>query len=210
MNRVESIEIFTDSSYGWLVAEYLKAKTLYNINYIGKVPKSEEWDKGKGNTILLVDVVVPGLLEYLECKLKLAGFFSTAAFNCKRDDSFCVYLVKRGIKGIFYDDEEFNSIERGITLLAQAKVRMSRSLLYRAVCMREGELYRESLDKKLTQREVEVFFLVKEGFSNREIADKLYISLYTVKKHLSNIFRKVDVDGRVAIRNWKYRRMKRV
>jgi DNA-binding CsgD family transcriptional regulator len=48
----------------------------------------------------------------------------------------------------------------------------------------------------LTQRELEVLRLVAADLSNREIADALYISIPTVKRHLSNLCRKLDVPSR--------------
>lgn len=48
----------------------------------------------------------------------------------------------------------------------------------------------------LTQREIEVLLLIAEGKNNREIADELFISDKTVKNHVSNIFKKIDVSDR--------------
>ncbi len=48
----------------------------------------------------------------------------------------------------------------------------------------------------LTNRETEILQLMQTGLSNKEIAQQLVISLYTVKRHASNIYRKLDVDGR--------------
>jgi len=48
----------------------------------------------------------------------------------------------------------------------------------------------------LTERELEILALFAEGLSNQEIADKLIISLGTVKAHSSNIYRKLDVRNR--------------
>lgn len=50
--------------------------------------------------------------------------------------------------------------------------------------------------KNLTKRELEVLILVSEGMFNKEIADKLKISERTVKNHISNIFKKIDVADR--------------
>ena len=49
----------------------------------------------------------------------------------------------------------------------------------------------------LTAREVEVLCLVAEGLSNNEIADRLYLSVRTVERHLTNIYRKIGVNNRV-------------
>lgn len=54
------------------------------------------------------------------------------------------------------------------------------------------------LPKGLTEREVDVLALVAEGRTNRNIAETLFISEHTVARHLSNVFRKLDVTSRSA------------
>lgn len=48
----------------------------------------------------------------------------------------------------------------------------------------------------ITPREIEVLRLMASGLSNQEIADKLFVSLNTVKTHTSNVFSKLDVQRR--------------
>jgi DNA-binding NarL/FixJ family response regulator len=48
----------------------------------------------------------------------------------------------------------------------------------------------------ISKREWEVLALMSEGLSNQEIAEKLYVSLNTVKSHSSNLFQKLDVKRR--------------
>lgn len=65
----------------------------------------------------------------------------------------------------------------------------------------EGIYYRERLQALgLTKREVEIALLVIKNQSNAEIADELFISETTVKKHLSNIFVKLGVSKRSEIK----------
>lgn len=80
-------------------------------------------------------------------------------------------------------------------------------------------LYKESLTKKaniekniftdgsnplnnkfdLTKREIEVLLLVVKGLSNKDIAENLYISEHTVKKHLKSSYKKLDVKNRIQL-----------
>jgi DNA-binding NarL/FixJ family response regulator len=65
-----------------------------------------------------------------------------------------------------------------------------------------GELRRErtpveTIDYKLTPRELEVMGGIVEGFTYSEIADKYGISGSTVKKHILHIYRKLDVSSKV-------------
>ncbi|MEJ7739717.1 MAG: LuxR C-terminal-related transcriptional regulator [Chitinophagaceae bacterium] len=48
----------------------------------------------------------------------------------------------------------------------------------------------------LSQREIEVLELINSGLSNKVIADKLFISLSTVKTHINNIYKILDVKSR--------------
>jgi two-component system, NarL family, response regulator LiaR len=50
---------------------------------------------------------------------------------------------------------------------------------------------------QLTERESEVLKLLVDGLNNSEIAGRLFVSLGTVKFHVSNIFQKLNVDSRV-------------
>ncbi len=49
----------------------------------------------------------------------------------------------------------------------------------------------------LTDRELEVLQLIVNGASNRKIAEKLFISIHTVKNHVHNILDKLEVDNRL-------------
>ena len=65
--------------------------------------------------------------------------------------------------------------------------------------------YRQKfLQAGLTKRETEVAVLVLKCMSNAEIAEELFISETTVKKHMSNIFAKLNINKREQIRNIFY------
>jgi two-component system, NarL family, response regulator LiaR len=49
---------------------------------------------------------------------------------------------------------------------------------------------------ELSKRELEILSLLAEGYSNQEIAEKLFVSLSTVKTHNQNLFGKLDVKRR--------------
>jgi DNA-binding NarL/FixJ family response regulator len=53
-------------------------------------------------------------------------------------------------------------------------------------------------DFDLTPREIEVLYLLADGASNVDISSKLYISLSTVKTHISSLMRKLQCTNRTA------------
>jgi LuxR family maltose regulon positive regulatory protein len=54
----------------------------------------------------------------------------------------------------------------------------------------------EDMENPLSKRQTEIMQLVAAGYSNRDIADQLFISEQTVKKHLGTAFVRLDVSSR--------------
>jgi non-specific serine/threonine protein kinase len=54
----------------------------------------------------------------------------------------------------------------------------------------------------LSKRELEIARLVSDGMSNREIAEKLFLSKRTVDAHMEHIFGKLDISKRAELISW--------
>ena len=61
------------------------------------------------------------------------------------------------------------------------------------------------LPDRLTRKELEVLRMVASGLSNREVAERLAISLNTVERHINHLFDKTKVENRVALVNYAHR-----
>jgi DNA-binding CsgD family transcriptional regulator len=64
------------------------------------------------------------------------------------------------------------------------------------------EINKSSLDC-LSNTELNILKLLSQGKTNQEIADNLFISIHTVKKHISNIFKKLNIKSRNDTRKFK-------
>lgn len=64
------------------------------------------------------------------------------------------------------------------------------------------ELDKTDFDK-LSNTELKILKLISGGKSNQEIADEIFISIHTVKKHVSNIFKKLHLKSRSEARKYK-------
>lgn len=69
----------------------------------------------------------------------------------------------------------------------------------------EGLLNKIRDEYKLTEREVEVLIGIWNGYSNKEIADNLYISVNTTKFHVGRLYTKMDVKNRSEARQFRQR-----
>ena len=62
--------------------------------------------------------------------------------------------------------------------------------------MDNKETFNKSSYEDLTERESQVLHMVGLGYTNKEIAKKLYISEHTIKKHITSILSKLDMRNR--------------
>ena len=110
------------------------------------------------------------------------------------------YLMKAadiGVDGYILKDSDSSVLKRAIISILQGETYIQPEL--RAVLkkrMNERQASLNSLDENLTMREIEVLKLLAEGLFNKEIAYTLNISEKTVKNHISNIFKKINVSDR--------------
>ncbi|MBM4136140.1 MAG: response regulator transcription factor [Nitrospira sp.] len=72
-------------------------------------------------------------------------------------------------------------------------------LLEKIIGKHQTDFKKAQKDFGLTKRETEVMCLLCEGYSNKNISDELFIGEYTVKDHIKNIMRKMNVTSRSGI-----------
>jgi DNA-binding NarL/FixJ family response regulator len=70
-------------------------------------------------------------------------------------------------------------------------------IIENAISISKPSSFMESV--RLTKRERQVIVLIADGFTNKEIAQKLHLSTYTVKSHVHNILEKLSLSTRVQI-----------
>lgn len=88
----------------------------------------------------------------------------------------------------------FSLVFLGIGILLSRKMFTREVIVIQAAptVINKEQLLKEGISK----REAEILLLMHEGLSNQQIADQLFISENTIKKHISNIFLKLNVDRR--------------
>lgn len=117
--------------------------------------------------------------------------------------------VKAGANGFILKDASLNdflitirSVSEGATILPPLLID---SLFSQIVdhAVREGKTkLKEAV--RMTKREREVIGLLGDGMSNKEIAQRIHISTYTVKSHIHNIMEKLALHTRLEIANYSY------
>jgi len=121
-----------------------------------------------------------------------------------------VEFVKEGVAGFILKDATFEDFVGTIRSVAAGESVLPRSLT--------GSLFSQIIEKvagegkvgglvesvRMTKREREVIELIAEGFSNKEIAQRLNIATYTVKSHVHNILDKLALHTRLQVASYAH------
>jgi DNA-binding NarL/FixJ family response regulator len=107
-------------------------------------------------------------------------------------------LVYLGIAGIVaFSDDVLGMLPAAVHAVLQGKLWIKREVLSEYVRRTNMMLRRfSSLDPRFTAREHQIVDFLRQGHSNRQIANRLDISERTVKFHVSNILKKCNIENR--------------
>jgi len=159
----------------------------------------------EGKQLILIDTEDQSFEEILKSLMTNGNFAHglVALFNLNENAGVEKKALARNIRGFFYKDDHFEVFLKGIRSIFQGEIWVSRKTLLK--CVFESFKERKSaIEEKtaLTSREIEILSLVSMGSTNEEIANKMCISTNTVKTHLYNIFKKINVENRLQAALW--------
>ena len=153
--------------------------------------------------IVLLDLVMPNMDGIQATPKILAGsprsrIIILTSFG---EEDKVLPAIRAGAQGYLLKDIRPDELVRAIREAYLGKVQLhpdvARKLLSAVAAQEDnGDQAATSIPGKLTEREMEVLHLISSGLSNREIAEKMFISEKTVKTHVSNLLGKLHLEDR--------------
>lgn len=117
------------------------------------------------------------------------------------DEDKIFKAIKSGASGYLLKDESIEKIVESIDMVLNGGAPMSATIASKTLKLlkQSSDIIQEDSkeDFKLSKREVEVLELLKKGFDYNQIAEKLFISPFTVRKHIENIYKKLQVNNKM-------------
>ncbi|MHB8581387.1 MAG: LuxR C-terminal-related transcriptional regulator [Ignavibacteriaceae bacterium] len=119
-------------------------------------------------------------------------------------------FVQAGVSGFILKDANVSDFFKTIQLVYQGSQvlpphltgSLFSQIVEHALIEAKPSLIVESV--RMTKRERQVVGLIADGFANKEIAQKLHLSTYTVKSHVHNILEKLSLHTRVQVANYSH------
>jgi DNA-binding NarL/FixJ family response regulator len=153
--------------------------------------------------VVLMDIRMAGM-DGIEATRQIKQRFpgvKVLALSAYDGDDCVLEMLKAGASGYMLKDADHAVILSGIADVHEGNGRIHPRLAPRvfeafAELSNSGSQRGRSLYDGLTERELEVLRLLATGASNRQIAERLWISERTVDNHVLRIYRKIDVSDR--------------
>jgi len=146
--------------------------------------------------VILMDLMMPGTDGVMATQLIREKYPQTQviALTSFQEDELVQNAMKAGAIGYLMKNVSAHELAAAIRAARSGKMTLSPEAAMALVHATQ----QASETEALTEREQDVLRLMVDGLNNAEIAEKLVVSLSTVKYHISNILMKLGVENRVA------------
>ncbi len=144
--------------------------------------------------VVLMDILMP-LMDGLEATQAIRQEFpdtEVIILTSVVDENIISQCIRAGASGYLLKDTRSEELCSAIHAAVEGQIQLSKQIALKLA--EDGEEL--EVMPSLTSREEDVLKLVAQGFSNKEICLALNITEKTVKAHVGNIFRKINVNSR--------------
>ena len=154
--------------------------------------------------VVIMDIAMPNLngIDAAAQMVKRAPHAKVIILSMHSDESYLTRALAAGVKGYLLKDNADVDLYRAVQVVAQGKVFFSPTIANTLLEDYMRQLQQRGLQDSydlLTDREKEIFQLLAEGNSNKEIASTLDLSPYTVETHRTHIMQKLHLHSSADI-----------
>ncbi len=150
--------------------------------------------------VLLMDIQMPQMDGYETAKIVAQKFPDTKILilSMHSEKIFIEKMYQAGVAGYLLKSSSKKDIVSGIEDVFVGKQHFPPDVM-KSIFMNEKAPPSSSIEVKLTKRENEIVSLIVSGLSNPEIAQKLFLSIETVKTHRKNLMFKLNVKNTAGL-----------
>ncbi len=150
--------------------------------------------------IAIVDISIPGLngIELTKLIKKNVPKTEVLILSMHADTYFVINAMKSGAKGYILKEDSFKLLIEAIKKVSKGRFLLSpafNSIDVKKIFHNDTFEEDNNLDQLLTEREIQILQMIAEGFTNSQIAEKLFISTRTVDTHRKNIMKKLNIHN---------------
>ena len=194
--------------YNSLLASFLESEIgakCQVLESLDNIPKRYPEDTGEINLVLwdcLGKSVENCYNEYQANENRIIQHDFLALSNISPGLGFEERIMSCGAHGFFYIHDSLEQIAKGVRAIFNGELWISRKIMAESLKKNNQYPNQRKNYSMLTPRELEILTIIATGVTNAKISDELCISPHTVKTHIYNIFKKINVPNRLQASLW--------
>lgn len=175
-------------------------KDVSYLNIAGTATTAEEaiaFLKDNEPEIILLDISLPDMdgLQLCDIIRKENKYSKIIGLTSANDSSIITQLLHRGANGYLLKNMERNELLEAIDKVMDGKIFLSKAANEKVLEHFSSVSTALNEMPAITRREKEILLLLEDGFNGPQIAEKLFISPYTVETHRKNLMQKLNVNS---------------
>ena len=181
INKLKNIKVVAEASNG---SDFIKLLTKVKADMV------------------LMDIQMPVMNGIDATKIALEKYpdLKIVALSMFGEEEYLKNMVDAGVRGFLLKNISKDDLYRAIQLISEGRNYYSEELLsFFTRKYIQTPKKQETADANLTRRELEILQLIAEGYTDAEIADKLFISQRTVNGHRANLIAKTGSRNTVNL-----------
>ena len=179
----------------------LESEPDFRVDFFGSSTEAINIIREKKHDVYLLDLDMPELSGIALTKEILTRNLDAKVLIYTGHDllSHFNYLVQEGVSGFVSKSSSTQQLIRTIRGVIDGQAVIPLELLYELRRTQNNKCTEIGREINLTEKEEEILMKVAEGLSNEKIAEDIFMSRRTVERHLTNIFKKLNVSSRVEV-----------
>ncbi|MCH5585011.1 response regulator transcription factor [Shimazuella sp. AN120528] len=156
--------------------------------------------------VILMDLLMEGMdgIQATREIVKVLAQPKIIVLTSFLDDDKVYPALEAGALSYLLKTSKAEKIAEAIRSAAKGESVLEAKVTSKVISKMQGS-NQEKPHESLTAREMEVLQLIADGNTNQEIADKLFITVKTVKTHITNLLSKLELDDRTQAAIYAYR-----
>ena len=149
--------------------------------------------------VVLMDITMPEMdgVEATKIITELYPRINVLALTMHKEEVYIMKMIKAGALGYILKDSGRDKLIEAIKTVYRKEKFYSNEVSLKLI---NHLLHKdEVVEQALTERETEVLKLISDGYTNKKIAEALYISIRTVESHRRNITKKLKLKNTVEL-----------
>jgi DNA-binding NarL/FixJ family response regulator len=167
------------------------------VGHVGSAEEALDFLRWQRPQVILMDIGLPGMngIEATRRVKEIDPAIQVLALTMHAEDQYLLAMLEAGATGYLLKQTISENLVQAVRLASKSQSFLDPSIARQVIDSLHKSRHATVADDTLTEREKEILNFIRQGFTSKEIAEKLFLSAKTVENYRARILRKLQVKN---------------